>query len=417
MEKISIAKKIWHHFSAHRRFNEQIKKYEKHIKECKNQGDKTGKRTIVFLINFPESWNSVKSIYAEACGREDVAVKVVAVPRSVANIDDNRDISGLRNEAYEFFSQTGIPAIKANEKSEWFDLKSLNPDYVIYTRPYNQDYPFVYQSDNVCTFAKLCYIPYAYSMLSNGILVMPEGFVLSTHRIFLANESRKNECCMRFPNYIKENKKRFQYLGFPRFDLYGKDEERADDRPFTIAWLPRWTVDEGKNKNKGSHFLLYCKDFLEYAKKNPDVKVIIRPHPNMFPNYIEKGIMSEEEVDAFKKQCEACGVVIDRDKDYIKTIKTADVLVADYTSLIAEYFMTGKPIIYCDTADGLNEEGTVICGNLYDADSFAAVEDYLEKIKNSKDEDFSKREGIIKKLLPAGCGNIGKTILDNILNS
>ena len=159
-------------------------------------------------------------------------------------------------------------------------------------------------------------------------------------------------------------------------------------------------------------------DFLEYAKTNTNIKVIIRPHPNMFPNYIENGIMTKEAVDSFMQHCKGCGnVIIDQTQDYIDTIRKSDILVADYTSLIAEFFMTGKPIIYCDTADGLNSEGSTICGNLYRADTFSEIIDLVEKIKNGRDDQHEHRKKIIKELLPAECGNIGKTILDSILES
>ncbi len=415
MRGIRIARRVWHHFKARRRFSVQVRNYEKHIKEVR--GKRPAKARIVFLVNFPEAWNSVKSIYEEAVRRNEVEAFIVAVPRAVNKKEQSNNIVNLRNEAYEFFAQIGIDAIKANSESGWFDLKELHPDYVIYTRPYNQDYPEIYESDNVCTFAKICYIPYAYSMLGNGLKVLPEGFVLTTHRMYLATESRKEECRRRFPCYIKENRERFQYVGFPRFDLYSEDENLPPNDLYTIAWLPRWTVDDGSS-NKGSHFLQYMNDFFEFAQKNPDIRIIFRPHPNMFPNYIEKGIMSREEVDEFHARCDLQdNFIIDTANDYIDTIKKSDLLVADYTSLITEFFMTGKPVIYCDTAEGLNYEGRVICDNLYKAASFSEITKRIEMIRNDGDKDLQKRKDVIRQLLPSECGSIGKTILDSILLS
>ena len=410
------AKKIGHSFKAYFRFKDSIKNYAYYIKNCRKNAH-TQKR-IVFLIIFPESWNSVKSIYIEAQKRNDIDTFIVAAPRNMSKYDSDVDIRGIQNDAYEFFIQNGIEAIKANSESEWFDIKDLQPDYVIYTRPYNPYYTESYRSYNVCLYAKVIYIPYGYNMLADELTVMPEDFVLSSHKVYLANKSEKEMADHWYPKYIKEARNRFEYLGFPRFDLLAKIEPKTDDSPFTIAWLPRWTTGEEYKNNKGTNFFIYYKDFLEYAGNHSDINLIFRPHPSMFPNFIERGLMTEEEVNNYKKQCEKCGnYVIDFNKDYLDTILKADVLVADYTSLIAEFLMTGKPIIYCDTVDRLNKEGKIICKNLYNGNSFSEIIKLIERIRNGTDEQRSVREKIKNELFPIECGNIGKTILDSIISS
>ena len=411
-------KKLGHFVKSYFKYRKSVDNYGFHIKECKKVKSCDAPKKVVFLINFPESWNSVKSIYAESQKLSNVETYVLAVPQMN---DENRkcpDIRDIENAAYDFFVQNNIEAIKANQNGEWFDLGSINPDYVIYTRPYNVSYPEAYKSFNVCRYSKIFYIPYAYSMLGGEMIygVLPEEFILSTHKVFLANESRKNECIETFPCY--NNRNRYEYLGFPRFDLYNSGNEERQDSRFTIAWMPRWTTNDLSERQKSSHFLSYYKDFLEYAEKNPDVKIIIRPHPKMFNHYLTTGILSQEEVDAFDERCKKSGnVFIDRDRDYINTIKNSDVLVADYTSLIAEFFMTGKPIVFCDTADGLNPEGERICSNLYYAESFSQVIEKISAIQNGNDVDFAKRKSIIRELLPENSGGIGKKILETIVNS
>jgi CDP-glycerol glycerophosphotransferase (TagB/SpsB family) len=137
----------------------------------------------------------------------------------------------------------------------------------------------------------------------------------------------------------------------------------------------------------------------------------------MFPTYISNGVMTQEEVDNFTARCaNTKNIEIDTKKDYIDTIISSDLLVADYTSLIAEFFITGKPVIFCDTVAGLNDEGQKICGSLYFADTFADVVRQIEHVRD-KDEDIDKRRALIKELLPDKVGNIGRNILDAIINS
>ncbi len=409
-----------HYVKSYFRFKDYIHNYNAGIRLKGKDGKSTG--TIVFLISFPESWNSVKSIYEEAVKNNNLKVYVVAVPQLSADNKNSENIEELNNESYSFFAEAGIEAIKANQQDgTWFDLKELNPDWVIYTRPYNQYNPELYRSYNVCTYSKVYYIPYAYSMLSDDMLfsVLPEDFIFTTRRVFLANDSRRIECQKKHPRYGKNAAKRFKYLGFPRFDLYKYDDLRqsSDKKELTIAWLPRWTTDSNGSKNKSSHFMQYYTKFIDFARSNPDCKIIIRPHPKMFSHYIANKIMTETELADFKDQCQQYGIEIDQKKDYIDTIKNSDILVSDYSSLVAEFYMTGKPIIFCDTVDGLNHEGRVICGSLYYADSFDEIVKRINMLRNGQDEDYEKRQQIIKELLPGKTGEIGKNILQEILNS
>ncbi len=414
-------RRIGHYAKAYYSNRDSINRYQRGVRSVNARKSQT--KTIVFLINFPESWNSVKSVYEEAVAQNDLNVFIVAVPRKVEEGQyEKSEIGSMQNAAYEFFCENGIDSIKANlENNEWFDLKELNPDYVIYTRPYNEFYPEPYQSANTCIFAKCIYIPYAYGMLGSDALftVLPENFIFTTRKVYFANESRMLESKMKIPRYGRLARDRFVHEGFPRFDLYASSVnclKGESNKKFTIAWMPRWTTDNLNSKQKASHFLAYYDEFLKYAERQQNIEIIIRPHPNMFPTYLSNGVMTEEEINNFYSRCEAAGNVrIDTCTNYMNTLLEADVLVADYTSLIAEFFITGKPIIFCDSLDGLNEEGLMICGAAYFAEEFCEIEKHINNLMNGNDEKLSVRKGLIDELLPNKIGQIGKNVLQSII--
>lgn len=384
---------------------------------------KKDKRTMIFLVNFPQAWSSVKSVYDEAKKQEDLNVIVFAVPQYKAFEDDSINIATKYNDSYEFLKMEGIDVVKANtEDGHWIDLRKYDPDYVIYMRSYNQYTPKMYKSYTVCRYAKCFYLPYAYGMLGDKMLniVLPENFTYTMHRIFFANESRKNAYAKEQPFYRREFvNNRLKFLGFSRFDMFKSSvaKRNYDEREYTVAWMPRWATDD-KPDQKPSHFMTFYKEFLNYFYEHTDVKLIIRPHPLMFSSYISNGIMTEEEVNSFKKKCkEASNIEIDERKDYSVTLEEADLLIADYTSLIAEFYIMGKPIIYCDTADNLNEEGNKICATTYNADDFDEIVKYIELLKSGHDSKQTIRNNVIKELLPGKTGEIGKAIFEEIINS
>jgi CDP-glycerol glycerophosphotransferase (TagB/SpsB family) len=184
----------------------------------------------------------------------------------------------------------------------------------------------------------------------------------------------------------------------------------------TILWLPRWTEGKFINGQKESHFLKYYKQFIEYANKNPDMNLIIRPHPLMFGNFVDKGIMSQDEVDVFKRTCrESHNIELDESKDYFASFGKAGILVADYTSLIAEYFVTGNPVIYCDDVDGLSTEAHLMDSAFYHADNFEQVKENIEKLCNGVDSLVSLREKVRKEIIPANAGYVGVEIINTII--
>ena len=142
----------------------------------------------------------------------------------------------------------------------------------------------------------------------------------------------------------------------------------------------------------------------------------------MFMNFIEKGIMTQNEVDSFKKECIECeNIVIDEEKDYIPLLHRADLLIADYTSLLMEFFVTTKPIIYCDDSKGLNKEAQEMDNVLYHAMSYKDIEELVLQIMEGNDSMREERKLVINKLVPTNIGMIGEQIaqylIDDISNT
>ena len=393
------------------------KSYRNGIKLSKNR-NRNGKIKVFFILAFPEAWNSFKTIYESALRSDKTEPLVIALPKFLNKNSEDTSPENLKFEAWEFLSKNGVKCINGFENGKWFDIEAAEPDYVFYTRPYNPEYNEAFKTTTVCRYAKVCYVPYAYSMLGgkNVNTVLPEEFVASAYKLFLANDSRRLQSIDYFCGSKKSKEKKFRYLGFPRLDLL-KEAGAAKDpnHKFTVSWMPRWRAGEELGNQKGSHFLQYYKDFIEYFSKNTDMNMIIRPHPLMMDYFVKNGVMSQGEIDRFKEVCSnSSNISLDTEKDYMITLGKTDILVADYTSLIAECFFMGKPIVYCDTADNLNPEGTKICSNLYNAGTFDDVTTLIEKIRDEGDVMKDQREKLIRELIPGSIGNIGISILDEI---
>lgn len=402
-------------------YSEQMKALKKNVKAIEAR-EKKAQINMVFVIQQPETWNSLKSVFEAAEKSDEVQPLIWCVPKKLPDLSVNSE-TVIKNEAYEYFSSFGEKVINAYDaqKQEWKELESYKPDYVFYARPYNAELPEIYMSKSVSRYAKVCLIPYGYTLLEDTIveeIAYNRDFLFSTYKVFVPNESTLKMCQRKFVAVRKQ--KKFLYMGYPRFDMIGQETEpfpwkmEREKTKLRIAWTPRW-VDVNETANRGSNYLNYIDCFIEFMKENPDVELVIRPHPLMFDRYIEAGIMKEDEVKGLKENIKMSNnISFDPNKDYMPLFASADILISDFTSLLIEFFVTKKPIIYCDNADSFNEEARSMDAVLYHAGSWKDIERIIKKIEKNED-NIEERNKVLEKLQLIKEGTIGTEILEYVI--
>lgn len=169
--------------------------------------------------------------------------------------------------------------------------------------------------------------------------------------------------------------------------------KHVDDSIFTVLWLPRWNDTENN-----CHFFEYKDVLVEYAKQYDNCRIIFRPHPLCFEHFIQNGKMTEEELERLRDKYSAPNK-IDQTDNYIESFSESSVLVADETSLIAEYFLTGKPIVFCRKETHFSLLMEKLIEGCYVVDSQKELNDILEQLKEGKDILKTKREEIARAAL------------------
>ena len=170
-----------------------------------------------------------------------------------------------------------------------------------------------------------------------------------------------------------------------------------------ILWTPRWRTSEGN-----CHFFDYKDYFIDFCSKHPDVDFAFRPHPLCFQNFLRTKEMSLDQLRQMEKVYEqSSNMRIDLDGDYQDTFLTADVLVADVSSLMVEFLATGKPIIYTHRVDAFNEVGKKLAGALYWVRNVDELDKTLSSLIKGVDSMKKKRLEVMKSILflpPEGAG-------------
>ena len=182
-----------------------------------------------------------------------------------------------------------------------------------------------------------------------------------------------------------------------------------------VLWTPRWSVDE---KNDRSFFFDYFDTLIEYFINHTEMRLIIRPHPLMFKNFIDMGILTTEKYNQIINRVnDIHNIDWDKNYNYLESFSKADILISDFSTLVIEYFITNKPIIYCGgNVNTFNDIGKKMAEGLYHVSNKEELINEIEYLSNNFDIYFEKNKGFINSNLKVK-NNIGTEIKEAIVDT
>lgn len=392
------------------------------IKKLNNE-----KIKVVFLCHRPAVWGSLKTVYEAMKSDEKFNVTIVTLPnkKQLPKLGFNHETYETEG-AEEFWKGSDVISGYNYDKKEFIALNELKPDYVFIQQPYNILKPDLLKSSNISSFAKVCYVPY-FTFLANkeNNLVNeqcnPSDFLKDLSMYFTQSPENTNYIKSRIST-IPSSRCKVIMSGNPCFDYLNKKIEYddsnwnfpGDNSKFRIIWTPRWCLDEGN-----CNFFEY-KDLLpNYCISSINIDFIFRPHPQAFSNWLITGMLSKKEIEEYKKLYEqARNIKINIQKDYIKTFNSSDCLVTDISSIIPEYFLTGKPIIYCHKKGSINSfiKNKGYTAGFYWVENWNELKTTLDMLRSGNDPLKEKRKELIKSEFYVPNDGAGYFIKEEIKN-
>lgn len=354
------------------------------------------KITVLFFIQYTPSWGKMRLLYQSLLKDDRFKVYLFCMPESWD--------SG--NETYQYFKERGYDAINARqEDGSWFDLKTLKPDYIMTTRPYDYTEPIEYYSQNLCKIAKICNFSYGINIDENiAKWVYTQPFYRHTYMYFVEME------------FLEEVYKKYQKLGtklnlchVKHLGMIALDDfmsQRNDESiswkfakgNMRIMWTPRWNTDKTLG---GSNFFTFKDFWIDYCKEHREVDLLIRPHPLMFSHFEQTGELTKEAALDYKKLIsESENIALDEEKEYAANFWNTDVLVTDYSSIVPEFFLTEKPLIFCkkNMELPLLDNMKDILKASYVVETAEELYDCLEELRQGKDTKKDIRIEMKQKL-------------------
>ena len=374
------------------------------------------KINLVFLVYRPSIFTSVRSVYECAKSHKDINVYIVALPACMEEYADGKQSA----EYEEFYRSIDTEMLQAYDKNEdkWLDLSELSPDYIFLPMPY-EEYYLKYSFTYLSQIAKLCFVPYGYSCLEQYVHF---HFRCKT---FLANLSFVfTSSLTEYGIYMRNNSKgaRVFNIGYPRFDLLNLKNNTSTDKKqqLKILYLPRFTVEYDKKHffPEGSSFIEFKENVISWAQQNDDCDFVIRPHPVMFAQAVSMNVMTQEEIDNWKKSVsDSKNMSLDDAtiSSYIERLLDTDVFISDFSSLLVECFITRKPVIYTGNPDGMIEEVQEMLESFYVVDNWQEVEKILSDLKQGIDPKKELREKAVDNFMQGREYNVGEKIIDLLI--
>ena len=351
------------------------------------------KLEVVFCPYNASMWDSLESIWKAANDDPDCNAYVVVAPYYDRNPDHS--FGKFHYEADKFPDY--VPIIHY----ESFDFEKIHPDIVYIQNPYD-DNNFVtsvdpkFYSFNLKKYTDcLIYVPYHISgtfcsdTAKNNIF----SAFLYADKIILPSEKQKL-----FYMSAGLPESRFEVLGNPKFDFIVNELDNIkipeewiniceNKKVFLLnSTISKLLSDENWSKNTLS--------LIENFKDSSDCVLIWRPHPllkatieSMRPDKIKEfnhvvNVMNENK-----------NIIIDTTPSVFPAIKISNALISDYSSIIMQYSLTGKPALI--TVGKTSFRNTrVVCfdyfSNYFIRDG-VTVDDFITMIKENKDERKEER--------------------------
>jgi CDP-glycerol glycerophosphotransferase (TagB/SpsB family) len=141
---------------------------------------------------------------------------------------------------------------------------------------------------------------------------------------------------------------------------------------------------------------------LDFAKQNPNIEIVLRPHPFLWGTLTDRNVLTVEELSSWRTSWDAlANTYVDEDGSYAELFLATDVLLTDGISFLGEYpLVTGKPTIFFENEGHWEFSAT---GKLAAASSVKVktFEELEEVLAVARESGLPNRSEQIQKLIEA----------------
>lgn len=374
----------------------------------------------VFMVVDDSIWKCDALYRAmESSAEFDPLIVATAVPNGTGYTD----MVEKMDQVYNVFEKKGYKVIKSydSESGKHMDIRKLNPDIVVYTKPFKSLINSNYYVDSLKDKLTV-YIPY---------------YINGTNDYDLAYNLPVHNLCWRYyvespfhlglaKKYSHVKGKNVVVSGYPGIEDFINPEYKpvdtwkiSDRKIKRIVWAPHQSIDISGTVNY-STFLKYAEFMLEMAEKYRDkVQFAFKPHPLLKKRLIEK--WGKEKAESYYNAWATMPNSMISDSDYHDLFLTSDALIHDCGSFTIEYLYLNKPLMRLmngiDPTTMFGEFGMACINQHYLAYEKEEIETFIKNVIDGVDDKYEERTRFVKDSLGLTGKLPSEVIIEDILQS
>lgn len=371
---------------------------------------------VAFLVQHPQGWTSLESVWRSMVGDPAFAPVIIAAPYQHPYPPE-----GGPDAIFGFLTKQGVPFVRWDR----FPLTPGFADVVFVQNPYDVTRPAPLRTAELLKLVpRLAYVPYGLE-IGGGDTNAVNQFDLPLQQSAWAVFARSPRHRAMFGKRCSAGDQHVAVTGHPRLDLLqdiGKLPACAALSRFArgrkiVFWNPQFDI---RADGTGySTFLLWQDFLLQEFTRRQDMALVIRPHPLFFGALESRRIWSRAQVDAFMRRVGRSGnIVIDREASYLPVFGVSAAMLSDASTFLLEYAATGKPFLYLHNPKGpsLNADGEFIRTHAYSAETAEAIKAFLDQVAAGQDPRAPERLAAYPEVMHRPAGGVAAAIKHQLLS-
>lgn len=311
---------------------------------------------VLFLVHMLGAWDSTHDLAVAMAASADFEPVVASVPRRFRGADGPYG----EEEVHAGLAARGVPHLRLSADGIAGALpllKAIEPDVVLRQSQWDADVPEELATERL-GFARTCLVPYE---TMNIVVNVPDAVTANSavdspyHRaawlVFCTNDLVRETA-------VRDGARggaQFRTVGHPKADhlrravpAWPLPSTAEGVRPGRVVWSAHHTIGEGWTDFGAFHLVRDA--FLDWAGERPDVQFVFMPHPALlpFPDSTESPI-DRAGFDAWMRRWTALpNTAVLSEADYGPTLAASDVMVTDGLSMLVEYQLFGRPVVFVE---------------------------------------------------------------------
>ena len=399
-------------------YPKRVRTFRKRIREIR----KRGKANVVFLAASLAMWK-YQGLYELLSGDPKFRTRIILAP--FYSFSEEQKEKSMR-ELSAFFNERDIPCTDAREIKDlgaWL-RDEVKPDLIFYPQPYE----WIFKNELDWTFhptSLIAYVPYG-ALTLNEPWIYNARFIYNAWRVYY--QSSYNREIARTLCYNRGLNVRVSgYITIDDFNRNApKDVWKPQDRPKKrIIWAPHFSGIRQPNWLNRGAFRWLWEYMREMAVRYKDtVQIAFKPHPRLLSELYDSPEWGKEKTDAYYAWWANGENTQLETGAFIPLFQTSDAMIHDCNSFIADYLLTGKPVLFTsnnleETENQLDDFGKAALHAHYIARETAEIQSFVDRLVDGGDDPKAdeRHSAYQKYLLPPGGKTASMCIYEDLLKS